>query len=130
MNNIVEWLESAAGEEWSRYFHMGQNDGGVATRHSSGSFATIKDDHEMCTWNPHRDEYVACGPGYNNFTYTDQLIKADIDKYGMNGVPPSTATTATTVGTFGSRLWTPANSNTSGTSGGTPTTGLQDMNGM
>ena len=86
MNPIVEWLQSDAGEHWSYTFHAGQNDGGRASRHSMGIFASIKYDHESCTWNPHLNDYIACGPPHNHFSHTDNIIKADIDKYGMNGI--------------------------------------------
>lgn len=87
VNPIVVWLESPEGEKWSRDFHCGQNDGGRIMRHSSGCFATIKWDHETCNWNPHRSEYVACGPSSNGFSWTDRIILDELDKYGLNGVP-------------------------------------------
>ena len=89
MDPIVVWLESPDGELWSKAFHVGQNDGGIITRHSQGMFASIKWDHENCTWSPTANEYVGCGPTSYAFSWTDRIILAELDKYGLNGVPPS-----------------------------------------
>jgi hypothetical protein len=89
MNPVVVWLESPAGEEWSENFHRGQNDGGRILRHSNGVFATIKWDHENCNWNALQNDYIACGPSNNAFSWTDRIIIEELEKYGLNGVPPS-----------------------------------------
>jgi hypothetical protein len=89
MNPVVVWLESPEGELWSKNFHVGQNDGGIITRHSQGMFASIKWDHENCNWNELLGDYIACGPSNNSFSWTDRIITEELEKYGLNGVPPS-----------------------------------------
>jgi hypothetical protein len=89
MNPVVVWLESPEGELWSKNFHVGQNDGGIITRHSQGMFASIKWDHENCNWNALLGDYIACGPSNNSFSWTDRIITEELEKYGLNGVPPS-----------------------------------------
>lgn len=73
---------------WSKNFHVGQNDGGIITRHSQGMFASIKWDHENCNWNELLGDYIACGPSNNSFSWTDRIIMEELEKYGLNGVPP------------------------------------------
>lgn len=86
MNIVVVWLESPDGEEWSRDFHRGQQDGGVPTRHSQGIFASIKWDHENCNFNELLGDYISCGPATNHFSWTDNIIRTELEKYGMNGI--------------------------------------------
>jgi hypothetical protein len=74
--NVIEWLHTPEGEEWSRQHYSGQYDGGNAARYSHGLFADIKYDHEC---------YGNCGP-YNAFTFVDEQIMKDIKRYGMNGI--------------------------------------------
>jgi hypothetical protein len=87
MEAVILWLKTPEGEAWSHYrITVYDDQGGNPVRHSSGVFAAVKYDHEGCSYdeiNGFRD----CGPPNNNFTYTDAMIKQEMRKYGMNGVP-------------------------------------------
>jgi hypothetical protein len=83
---IIAWLQSPEGEEWSHQRMTANGMGGMPIRHSAGWFAAFKSDHEGCTYDIRLEMFRDCGPG-NNFDHTDQLIRADMMKYGMNGVP-------------------------------------------
>ena len=76
MNDIILWLNTPSGEDWSRSRHCEQN-GGNVTMFSHGVFASLKDDHEChdCNGNP-PDRYV----------WLDKMIKQEIMSYGMNGI--------------------------------------------
>lgn len=84
--DVVEWLESPDGEAWSQEFHKGQGDGGRIVRHSHGMFAAIKQDHE-CAWDRVKGEFYSCGPSETPFGMMDMLIRSDIAKYGLTGLP-------------------------------------------
>lgn len=71
---VIEWLWSEEGISW-----FGQLYRGVG--HQRGAFAEIKDDHECLA-------VCHCSAGVN-YLYPDSLIKIDLDKYGMSGVPDS-----------------------------------------
>lgn len=96
MNPIIEWLQSEEGSAWSADYHSGSLNGGNATRHSHGAFASFKSDHEGCYWNERYGGYVDCEPSNLSHSHTDKIILAEIKKYGMNGI------CSTTVGTSGS----------------------------
>lgn len=84
--DVIEWLRSAEGEAWSKEYHHGQNEGGNPGRHSWGVFASMKNDHE-CAWDRIKNEYHCCGPYTGGqFSYTNQIL-AELEKYGMNGLP-------------------------------------------
>lgn len=78
MNEIILWLQTPSGEEWSRSRHCEQ-EGGNVTRFSHGIFASVKNDHECrdCTGNPADDRYI----------WLDKIIREEIISYGMNGIP-------------------------------------------
>lgn len=77
MNDVVAWLHSPDGEEWSRSHHAGVDEGGQPARHSTGIFASVKHDHEC---------HGKCAPS-DGYTWLDKQIREDIARYGMNGVP-------------------------------------------
>lgn len=79
MNEIILWLNTPSGEEWSRSRHCEQL-GGNVTRFSHGVFASVKDDHEC----GHQNCY---GPSDDRFTWLDKMIREEIISYGMNGIP-------------------------------------------
>ena len=67
---LIEWLWSAEGQAWSKVsIHV--------IHHAAGALADIKNDHE-------------CNPDHcviSNSIYPDNVIRVDIERYGMNGVP-------------------------------------------
>lgn len=77
MNEIVLWLSTPCGEEWSRARHCEQ-EGGNVTRFSHGVFASVKDDHEC---------HDCDGPSDDRYIWLDKMIKQEIISYGMNGIP-------------------------------------------
>jgi hypothetical protein len=88
MESVILWLQSPEGEAWSAQFHAGSGGtGGNIGRHSSGVFASVKYDHESCTFDENLGTFRDCRPATNGFSYTDNIIKAEIQKWGMNGVP-------------------------------------------
>lgn len=89
--SVIEWLHSPEGEEWSYNYCSGgsQDNGGNPARHSTGLFASIKYDHEGCTWNTAAQDYICSGPIMNQYSYTDNLIRSEIERFGMNGIPPN-----------------------------------------
>lgn len=70
---MIAWLQGEEGQVWSLKTF-------ARIKHSSGFFATIKDDHE-------------CGPNdlmcyiSSSSPYPDELIRSDIRHYGISGVP-------------------------------------------
>lgn len=81
--DAIEWLHTPEGEAWSAQRHLGtEGEGGNPARFSHGMFATIKYDHE-CHWDG--KDYEDCGP-YSGYVWVDNLIKEEIERYGMNGL--------------------------------------------
>lgn len=69
---VIEWLWSEEGIAWFRQFYKGVG-------HQRGAFAEVKDDHQCLSH---------CTAG-SNIHYPDNVIKIELDKYGMSGVPDS-----------------------------------------
>ena len=83
---IIAWLQSSEGEAWSHQRMRDNGMGGMPLRHSSGWFASVKPDHEGCLYDSRLEAFRECTPA-NHFSHTDKVIKEEMVKYGMNGVP-------------------------------------------
>lgn len=70
-------------------------EGGNPVRHSNGAFASLKKDHEGCSYNVDTGEYSNCTPSSNGFSWTDKIIMDEMEKYGMNGVPRAESNSST-----------------------------------